>query len=110
LNLHGAGASIFAWQRLGYDSDDLVVIICNLTPQTYFDYALGVPRGGYYRERLNTDATIYGGSGQGNAGGVYSYDYARDGHPHTLFFTLPPLAALIFEYNGATADESGHAD
>ena len=92
------GEAVFAWLRRGQDPERFAVYICNLTPQTHFDFSLGVPRGGRFRECLNTDATIYGGSGQGNAGGVDTIEESRDGQPFTLSITLPPLATLVFEY------------
>jgi 1,4-alpha-glucan branching enzyme len=47
-----------------------VLVICNLTPVVRENYRLGVPRGGHWQECLNSDAPLYGGSGQGNFGGV----------------------------------------
>jgi 1,4-alpha-glucan branching enzyme len=55
-----------------------------------------VPYPGYYHERINTDASDYGGSGIGNAGGIDTEPYPMHGHPHSLSLNLPPLAALIF--------------
>ena len=75
-------------------------MVCNLTPQTHFEFRLGVPRAGFYRERLNTDAIDYGGSGQGNLGGVAADAEGRDGQPYSLLLTLPPLATLVLEFHG----------
>jgi 1,4-alpha-glucan branching enzyme len=61
-------------------------------------YRLGVPQAGYYREILNTDATIYGGSNIGNAGGQQASDQAAQGHPQSLVLTLPPLAAVFLKW------------
>ena len=54
-------------------------------------------RAGRYRERLNTDAADYGGSGQGNLGGVLAEDRGYDGQPASMTVTLPPLATVFFE-------------
>jgi 1,4-alpha-glucan branching enzyme len=59
-------------------------------------YRLGVPRDGYWRERLNSDAAVYGGSGQGNLGGVTAAREPSHGHPFSLRVTLPPLAIVVF--------------
>ncbi len=48
----------------------IVVVVCNFTPVPRHGYRIGVPQPGYYRERLNTDAALYGGSNVGNGGGV----------------------------------------
>jgi 1,4-alpha-glucan branching enzyme len=55
-----------------------------------------VPRPGRYRERINTDAVEYGGSGIGNAGEVHADPYPMHGHPHSICVNLPPLGALVF--------------
>jgi 1,4-alpha-glucan branching enzyme len=59
------------------------------------DYAVGVPRPGYWRELLNTDAGVYGGSNMGNAGGTRSVATPMHGEAHALFLTLPPLATVF---------------
>ena len=59
------------------------------------NYRVGVPRGGRWQERFNSDALEYGGSGLGNAGLVVAEAHPSHGHPQSLRLTLPPLAALI---------------
>ena len=59
-------------------------------------YRIGVPRPGRYRERINTDATEYGGSGVGNAGEVHADPHPAHGHPYSILLNLPPLGTLIF--------------
>ena len=92
--------SVLAWMRRGEEPDSLVVVVSNLTPAPHQNVPLGVPLGGRYRERINTDSEYYGGSGLGNVGGVDSAAEARDGQPHTLYLTVPPLATIYLEYAG----------
>ncbi len=101
LQVNSGGESVYAWLRRAADGERFVVVIANLTPQTHHDYPLGVPRAGRYAERLNSDARDYGGSGQGNAGAAIAVDGEWDQRPATLRVTLPPLATLIFEFEGA---------
>ena len=61
------------------------------------NYIVGVPQGGYWREIANSDATLYGGSGIGNLGGIESAPVAAHGRFHSLAITLPPLAVLMFK-------------
>ena len=56
---------------------------------------VGVPRPGGYREVLNTDAKIYGGSNIGNAGLVVTTEVPMHGRPQSLKLTIPPLAAIV---------------
>jgi len=75
-----------------------MVVLLNATPVARGGYRLGVPHPGYYREILNTDAAIYGGSNVGNAGGQHASDQAAQGRPHSLVLTLPPLAAVFLKW------------
>jgi 1,4-alpha-glucan branching enzyme len=78
-----------------------LLVVCNFTPVSRTNYRLGVPRGGYWQEVLNSDATHYGGSGWGNLGGVEAVPVPLHGRGHSLTLTLPPLAALFFKSGGA---------
>jgi len=83
--------SILAFLR----GDTLVVL--NFTPVPRHNYRIGVPRGGYWREALNSDGQDYGGSGMGNFGGVEAEGVPCDGHGHSLTLTLPPLGAIFLQ-------------
>jgi 1,4-alpha-glucan branching enzyme len=76
-------------------SGNPVLVICNFTPIPRDNYLLGVPRGGLWRERLNSDAQNYGGSGIGNFGAVESAPLPSHGKFHSLSLRLPPLSILI---------------
>ena len=71
-----------------------MLVVCNLTPVPRPSYRVGVPRGGQWRELLNSDAEIYGGSGQGNLGGVDAAPVGAQGRLHSVALTLPPLGVL----------------
>jgi len=83
--------------RKGRSGDDIVVVVFNFTPVTYFNYTIGVPSPGFWKELLNSDARQYGGSGQGNLGGVEAAPVRFHGRPHSLTITLPPLSALFLK-------------
>ena len=90
--------SIISFLRYGNDREDVVLAVCNFTPVPHYRYRLGVPLAGYWRECLNTDASIYGGSGLGNFGGVATAPSASHGHGQSLELVLPPLSTAIFRY------------
>jgi len=98
LQADSSGQSVFAWLRRGGDGEREVVAVVNLTPQLHRNYRVGAPRSGRYRESINTDAADYGGSGQGNLGGVLAEEQPYDGQPASMTITLPPLAAVFLEY------------
>ena len=76
---------------------DVVVFIVNATPLVRYDYRLGVPHAGFYREIINTDAETYGGSNVGNMGGVQSEAGAWQARDHSILIQLPPLATVAFK-------------
>ena len=89
--------SVVAFARLGESVEEIVIVICNFTPMPRYDYRIGVPRAGFYREIVNTDAAIYGGANIGNLGGLTAEARESHGEAYSLVLTLPPLAALIFQ-------------
>jgi 1,4-alpha-glucan branching enzyme len=70
--------------------------VTNFTPVVRYDYRVGVPAAGSYRERLNTDAADYGGSGVGNMGAVLAKADNEFASPASMQITLPPLATVLF--------------
>ena len=89
--------SIVSMLRRARDPNDVVLCAFNFTPVPRHNYRLGVPFGGRWLEVLNSDAPDYGGSGQGNLGGVDSAPIPWHGHYHSLTLTLPPLGCLFMK-------------
>ena len=98
--------SVVSFLRQGKDPSDILLWIFNYTPEPRLGYRVGVPAGGFWKERLNSDAGIYGGSGLGNLGGVEASDKWWQGLPHSLELTLPPLSALVMKPMAGTKDGS----
>ncbi len=88
-----ANNSVFAWQRKGKNPTDRCVFVVNFTPQVLHNYRLRVPFAGKWREALNSDASIYGGSNVGNAGAAST---VATPDSQELHIVLPPLAAIFF--------------
>ena len=87
-----ASASVFAWIRYAPGAAP-VAIVANMTPTAHDHYRFPLPENGRWREIINSDAAVYGGSGMGNLGGIDSRDGAAQ-------IVLPPLATLMFEFEG----------
>ena len=99
LDMHNADWSVLAFVRYGRDADALAVTACNFTPEPRFGYRIGVPRGGSYREAINSDSEHYGGSNQGNGVGlITSVPVPWAGHEQSILVTLPPLATIVLEF------------
>jgi 1,4-alpha-glucan branching enzyme len=96
IDVANADQSVVSFLRRGRGPHELAVVVCNFTPVPREDYWIGVPRPGRYRERINTDAVDYGGSGVGNAGEVHAEPHPIHGQPHGIRLRLPPLGTLIF--------------
>ncbi|MBI3875858.1 MAG: 1,4-alpha-glucan branching protein GlgB [Verrucomicrobia bacterium] len=88
--------SIFSFVRQTSGGDGQLIVILNLSPVPRSHYRIGVPQGGHWREVLNSDASIYGGSNLGNLGGVNTENFPSHGQPYSAEFTLPPLSISVF--------------
>ena len=92
--------SVICYLRRGQNPSDTALVVCNFTPVLRENYRVGVPQGGIWREVLNSDALIYGGSGKGNFGAVDATPVYWHGQSHSLNLVLPPLAMLILKPSG----------
>jgi 1,4-alpha-glucan branching enzyme len=97
IDCNDSAQSIVSFLRRARDRDDLVVVACNFTPVPRHGYRVGVPAPAFYREILNTDAALYGGSDLGNGGGVWAEPIPWQGQPCSVVLTLPPLATLVLK-------------
>lgn len=88
--------SVVSFIRRGTSDSRCVLCVCNFTPVPRFNYRVGSPSGGYWKEILNSDATLYGGSGIGNQGGTEAISIPAHGRPFSLNIVLPPLAIVVF--------------
>jgi len=97
VDCNDAAQSTLAFVRRGGDPEQVVLAVCNFTPLPRSRFRVGVPAGGFWREILNGDATLYGGSGVGNLGGVRAQPIPHHGRSHSIQITLPPLALVVFK-------------
>jgi 1,4-alpha-glucan branching enzyme len=92
-----ADSSVISLIRKGKSTSVIILVVCNFTPVPRQNYRLGAPRGGFWREVLNSDAALYGGSNMGNTGGVEAAPLSLHGRSHSLTIILPPLSACFFK-------------
>ena len=105
VDYHDWENSIISFIRKAGPTGDMILVVGNFTPVPRQSYRVGVPRSGFWAEVLNSDSTIYGGSGQGNFGGVEAAPTAAQGRPCSLSLTLPPLSVVFFKYKGTPRKE-----
>jgi 1,4-alpha-glucan branching enzyme len=105
IDANDSDHSVASFLRRGHEQDEVVLAVFNFTPVPRYGYRLGVPAGGFWEELANSDAADYGGSGQGNLGGVEAKELASHGRPFSVSLTLPPLSALFFAPRSPQAEE-----
>jgi 1,4-alpha-glucan branching enzyme len=89
--------SIFVFARYSEKFDDHVVVVFNATPVVYHDYAIGVPGDRDYKEIINSDLEIYGGSGQYNGAALKVIKEPMHNQPNQIKITVPPLGVAVFK-------------
>jgi len=99
LIVDDAANSVYAWLRKSGDGQPPVAVVTNFTPVPRDNYRLPLPKAGRWRERLNTDASAYGGSGRGNLGAITARAEPSHGQPASAEISLPPMATVMFEYS-----------
>lgn len=97
IDLHDSDNSTITYIRYAKEKTQPVICAGNFTPVPREQYRMGVPQGGYYRELLNSDSELYGGSNMGNGGGVNADPIPWHGQPFSILVTLPPLSVVFFK-------------
>ncbi len=92
--------SVISFLRKGHSGAETILFVANFTPIPRHNYRVGVPLAGRWEEILNSDAPLYGGSGQGNIGGVVSTPVSAHGHTHSVILTVPPLGIVALRSPG----------
>ncbi|MBS1202139.1 MAG: 1,4-alpha-glucan branching enzyme [Chromatiaceae bacterium] len=115
IDCHDSSQSVLSYIRKDRSGDEIVAAVFNFTPVPRNNYRIGVPKPGFYREAVNSDAEYYGGSNVGNQGGVRSEPVSWMGRPHSIPIAVPPLGALVMvleplpEEDSATVSPAGEA-
>jgi 1,4-alpha-glucan branching enzyme len=97
LEVQDSDNSVFAFLRRAHNPADCIVVVSNFTPVPRYDYRVGVPVNGQWREVLNSDAAIYGGGNLGNGGFVWADDQSWAYRPFSLQLLIPPLTTLFLK-------------
>jgi 1,4-alpha-glucan branching enzyme len=97
IDCNDSEQSTLVFLRRGTKPDEAILVAANFTPVPRHNFRIGAPWGGEWKEILNSDAPLYGGSGQGNMGTVRAAPISWHGRTHALNVTLPPLAVVMFK-------------
>jgi len=110
IDFSDAVHSVLSFYRVSKKKDEILLFTLNMTPTVHYDYRVGVPEDGYWKEILNSDAEIYGGSDIGNMGGVKSEPLQFREFRHSIKVTLPPLAMNIYKLGEAESEPAEDSD
>ena len=100
IDHHDAEKNILSFLRNGRSVEEKIAVICNFSPVPRDNYRIGIPRRGFWKEILNTDAPQYGGTGRGNFGGTNAVPIPLHGRSHSLTVNVPPLGVVYFRWEG----------
>jgi len=89
-------SSILSFVRQNKTRTSRMLVVVNLTPVARYNYRVGLPEGGFWREALNSDSELYGGSNVGSLGGVLAEPYQVHNQPFSAQFALSPLGVVAF--------------
>jgi 1,4-alpha-glucan branching enzyme len=96
VDCHDHQQSVLTFLRFDSTSKNIILVVCNFTPVPRYNHRLGVSRGGYWKEALNSDSKLYWGSDLGNCGGAMAEETPWHGHPFSISITVPPLSCMFF--------------
>jgi len=101
VDCNDADQSVLTFLRRGKNPSEALLFAFNYTPVPRNNYRVGLPWQGHWEEVLNTDATTYGGSGQGNLGGLTTSPVAWHGHLQSVNLMMPPMAMIVLRGRAA---------
>jgi len=86
--------NIIVFARTDKKGNNTIVLI-NFAPVARYDYRIGIPESGVYKEIFNSDLKEYGGWGHSNED-IKSEDIPMHGFKQSISLTVPPLAIVCF--------------
>jgi 1,4-alpha-glucan branching enzyme len=100
IDFRDTDANVVSFIRKGKASDQTLIFVFNFTPVPRMNYRIGAPRPGFYKELINSDSTVYGGSNVGLGGGIKAESRPWHGQPYSFSLHLPPLGMFILKSMG----------
>jgi 1,4-alpha-glucan branching enzyme len=79
-----------------------IYCICNFTPVAHFDFRMGVPTEGKYKEIFNSDSAVFGGSGVENTEEMLSEETPWNHFSQSITLNVPPLGMIVLEQEKET--------
>ncbi|RKJ02887.1 1,4-alpha-glucan branching protein GlgB [bacterium D16-54] len=96
INCSRSEDNIVSFLRKTGKPEETLLFICNFAPVEHEKFQVGVPFYGKFKEILNSDAEIFGGSGKGNPRAKTCKQEEWDDRENSLVIDLPPMCTLVF--------------
>lgn len=94
--------SVIAFLRKDKKGNEIIAV-CNFTPVEHLDYRIGVPRKGTYKEILNSDSAVFGGTDV-HSPALRAANVPLHSLPYSVSVHVPPLATVYFSTPPLKAD------
>lgn len=108
IDANDSEQSVISFVRKGKGPHDLLVVVVNFTPVVRYNYRIGVPIPGIYKEVFNSDYKEWGGSGVANPNPLRSENISWHNREQSISITLPPLAAVYLRLEKILSDKKDH--
>ena len=105
IDANNSNQSIFIFLRRAMKDQDTLIFICNFTPIVYYDFRLGVPFNGVYKEVFNSDSSEYGGSNQLNEEEIRSEELVYHNKAYSVKIKVPPMAVSVLAISNIIKEE-----
>ena len=99
IDQHNADQSILSYIRYADNEKDHVIVVLNLTPMVYHAYRIGVPSQGIYKELINSDRDIYGGSNQYNGLPIHTQNVHSHHFSQSIEMLISPLSVTVLKWS-----------
>jgi 1,4-alpha-glucan branching enzyme len=93
IDANDSAGNVLSFLREG-DDGSMLACVANFSGSPHQDYRIGLPSTGAWREVVNTDASVYGGSGWGNQGEITAGAKPWHGRPASALVQLPPAGVI----------------
>ncbi len=97
IDADNVNQSLYFYARFAKDFNEHIIVVMNNTPNTYFNYRIGVMGDRNYYELINSDDVKYGGSGKINNSELKIENYAFNNQKQSILATIPPLGIVLFK-------------
>ncbi|MEV6609144.1 1,4-alpha-glucan branching protein GlgB [Kutzneria sp. NPDC051319] len=93
IDANDSAGNVLSFLREGEDGS-MLACVANFSGSPHENYRIGLPTTGAWREVVNTDASVYGGSGWGNQGEIVAEAKPWHGRPASALVQLPPAGVI----------------